>query len=111
MWKSTTLWMIANIAPPVKNMSRPPQNAPFATLENTKVPALLQMPFVCRVTRDATLQTTDKMLANMLVANIARLEKNMSRPPQNAPFAMLENIKVPTLLQMSRVCRVWAGTL
>jgi hypothetical protein len=36
-------------------MSRPPRNAPFATLENTKSPALLQMPRVCRVTRDATL--------------------------------------------------------
>jgi hypothetical protein len=57
---------------------------------------------------------TDNMLPITIhptVANFARLEKNMSRPPQNAPFATLENIKVPILLQMPRVCRVWAGTL
>jgi len=43
---NTTLRTIANIAPPAKNMSRPPQNAPFATLAITKVPTMLQMPFV-----------------------------------------------------------------
>ena len=46
---NTTRRTIANVVPPAKNMPRPPQNAPFARLENTKVPALLQMPFVCRV--------------------------------------------------------------
>ena len=108
---NTTRRTIANVVPPAKNMPRPPRNAPFATLENTKVPTLLQKSRACRVTRGATLQTTDKMLANMLIANFARLEKNLPRPPQNAPFATLENTKVSTLLQMPRVWRVWAGTL
>jgi hypothetical protein len=92
-------------------MSRPPPNVLFATLEHTKVPTLLQMPLVCRVPWGFTLQTTAKMLANTLIANFALPEKNMSRPPQNVPFARLETTKVPTLLQMPRVCPVWAGTL
>ena len=52
---NTTRRTIANVVPPAKNMFRPPRNALFATLENTKVPALLQVPLVCRVTRAATL--------------------------------------------------------
>jgi len=54
------------------------------------------------------------MLMNTMhptIANFARPEKNISRPPQNAPFATPENIKVPTLLQLPLVCRAWAGTL
>ena len=46
---NTTQQTIANFAPPVKNMSRPRQNVPFATPEHTKVPTLLHMPLVCRV--------------------------------------------------------------
>jgi hypothetical protein len=42
----------------------------------------------------------------MLIAKLARLEKNMSRPPQNVPFAMLENTKVLTLLHLQLVCPV-----
>jgi hypothetical protein len=38
--------LVAKFARPAKNMSRPPPNALFATLENTKVPTLLQMPLV-----------------------------------------------------------------
>jgi hypothetical protein len=96
MLPSTIYPTIANFARLAKNMSRPPQNAPFATLENTKVPTMLQLPLVCRVTKDATLQTTAKMLPSMnrsTIAHFAQSEKNLCPLLQPVAFVVLVNFK------------------